>query len=104
MFQFIELYGQGVAALKKIKMLASDLSERLELPEEALLGETKLTVTAGRRALIENHRGILEYGPEYIAVSTRAGRLGLSGSGLRLLAMNRRELLIGGKIQSVEWG
>ena len=104
MFRFIELYGQEVAALKKMKMLASDLSEKLQLPEEALLGAAKLTVTAGRRVLIENHQGILEYGPAYIAVSTGKGKIALSGSGLTLLAMSGRELLIGGTVQMVEWG
>ena len=90
--------------MKKRKLLALDLSEKLQLPEEALLGAAKLTVTAGRRVLIENHRGILEYSTEYIAVSTGKGRIGLNGSELRLLAMSGRELLVGGRIQSVEWG
>ncbi len=88
--------------MKKRKLLALDLSEKLQLPEEALLSAAKLTVTAGRRALIENHRGILEYGPNYIAVSTGEGRIGLNGSELRLLAMSGRDLLIGGHSQSVE--
>ncbi|MBR1457709.1 MAG: sporulation protein [Oscillospiraceae bacterium] len=89
--------------MKKVKRLALDLSERLQLPQEALLTASKLTVTAGRRILIENHRGILAYGPEYIAVGTGEGSIGLRGTALRLLAMNRTELLIGGQIETVEW-
>ena len=99
----IDLYGQGVAVLKQAKELALDLSERLELPEEALLGAAKLSVTAGRRALVENHQGILEYSRERIVVSIGRGQIRLGGSELRLLAMNKRELLIGGRIQNVEW-
>ena len=60
-------------------------------------------MTAGRRILIENHRGILAYSPDQIVVSTGRGRLCLSGSGLRLGAMNREELLVKGKLQRVEW-
>ena len=54
--------------MKKGGLLPS-LAERLELPEEALDGAAKLTVTAGRRALIENPRGILVYSRERIAVA-----------------------------------
>lgn len=89
--------------LKKIGTMASDLADRLDLPEDALLGAAKLTVTAGRRALIENHRGILEYGTEQIIVSTGRGKLRLQGSELKLMAMSGRELLISGRLNSVEW-
>ncbi len=90
--------------MKKIRALASDLSEKLQLPQEALLGAAKLSVTAGRRVLIENHRGILSYGPAFIAVSTGDAQISLNGKELKLLAMNREELLIGGEIQSIVWG
>lgn len=99
----IDLYGQEVAALKKIGILAADLAERLELPEDALLSAAKLSLTAGRRALIENHKGILEYGTERILISTGRGKISLSGSELRLVAMSKSQLLISGRIQNVEW-
>ena len=99
----IDLYGQEVAGLKKRDGLARELAERMELPTEALLGAAKLSVTGGRQALIENHRGILAYGPEQIVVSTGRGKICLNGSELRLRAMNKNELLVLGKLQSVEW-
>ena len=89
--------------LKKRIKLAVNLSEKLQLPEDALLGAAKLTVTAGRRVLIENHRGILEYGEAYIAVRTRGGQIGIAGKELRLLAMTGQELLIGGSVDRLEW-
>lgn len=103
MKRVIDLYGQEVAALKKIGILAADLAERLELPEDALLSAAKLSLTAGRRALVENHKGILEYGTERILISTGRGKISLSGSELRLVAMSKSQLLISGKIQNVEW-
>ncbi len=81
-----------------------DLADRLELPEEAVAGAAKVTVTAGRKALIENHRGIMEYGPEKIVIGTERGKLSLSGSALRIMAMNQNDLLIGGDLQYAEWG
>ena len=90
-------------ALKKLRGLCENIADRLDLPEDALLGAAKLTLTANRRALIENHCGILEYGTEQIQVSVKRGKIVLRGSGLKLEAMNKGELLICGKLQSVEW-
>ena len=103
MSHVINLYGQGVMPLKMAEKVASDLAERFRLPEDVLLGAAKLSVIAGRQALVENHRGVLEYGTERILVSTGRGKIILNGSGLRLAAMNKTELLICGKIQTVEW-
>ena len=79
------------------------LSERLELPEEALAGAAKLTVTAGRHLRIENHRGLLEYGAERIVVNTGEQTVSIMGARLTLTAMTRQEVLIEGEIQAVEW-
>lgn len=92
-----------MAGLKKIRELAEDLADSLELPQEAFAAAAKLSVTAGRRALIENHRGIIEYSRERIAVSVEKGRIIVGGHGLVLSAMNKSELLIDGKISMVEW-
>ena len=89
--------------LKRNRQTLEDLAERLELPEEALLGTTRLTVTGGRYAVIENHRGLLEHDGGQIAVSTGKGRLILRGSALELNAMNQKELLICGQIHSADW-
>ena len=53
--------------------------------------------------MVENHRGILEYSTERMVISLGREKLVLSGTGLRLLGMNRNELLIGGRLQNVEW-
>ncbi len=92
-----------MAALKNIRAAAEELSGRLELPTELDLTAARLTVVDGRQLLLENHRGLLSYGSERMVIAMKRGRLCLTGSGLSLLAMNRRELLIGGKLQAVEW-
>ena len=80
----------------------AELSERLSLPGEAL-GVLKLSVAGSRRALIENHRGLLLCTPERIAVRGGRGSLSLQGTELRIEAMNERELLVVGKITGAEW-
>ena len=86
--------------MKKLRELPYELADKLELPEDVLLGSAKLTVTGGRSAVIENHRGVLEYTAERIVV----GKVCLDGTGLRLKAMNKNELLVGGRIRNIEWG
>ena len=58
--------------MKKLRELPYELADKLELPEDVLLGSAKLTVTGGRSAVIENHRGVLEYTAERIVVAVSA--------------------------------
>ena len=88
--------------MKNRRSFSDALADRLELPGEAL-GELKLSVTGGRRTLVENHRGLLICTEERIALRSRRGTLSLSGSGLRIEAMNERELLIVGRLSRAEW-
>lgn len=87
---------------KKLGVLPG-LADRLELPEEALSGAAKLTVTADRRALVENHRGILAYSTDCVVVSLGDRRLTLCGRELRIRAMNRKEVLICGELLDISW-
>ena len=89
--------------MKTIKGLSADLAERLELPQEAFGGTVRITAVGDRRLLIEKHRGLLEYGSERIRVSTGRGSILLSGAELSMTAMNGEELLITGRLQSLEW-
>ena len=92
-----------MSVLKKHSNRMSDFAQRLELPEEAFPGAAKLTVTAGRKMLIENHKGIMEYGPDRIVVNTERGKMTLSGSALGILLLDRNDLLIDGELQYAEW-
>ena len=89
--------------MKKKRSVLPSLADRLELPEEALSGAAKLTVTADRRALIENHRGILAYSSDCVVVSLGDRQLSLCGRELRIRAMNRREVLVSGELLDISW-
>ena len=89
--------------MKESREWAAALADKLDLPGELLPGAGSLTVSGGRRAHIEGHRGILAYSEEMVAVSFGRQRLTICGSGLRLEAMNGSELLITGRIRTAEW-
>ena len=89
--------------MKTARELPAALAERLALPGELFPGAGKLTLSGGRQMLIEGQRGILEYTPERLVVSFGREKLSLSGNGLKLQAMNAGELLVSGRIRTVEW-
>ncbi len=85
-----------------MKNYRAQVSERLDIPGEAA-GLLKLTVSGRGRALVENHRGLLEYAGERIEINGGSVRLRLSGEGLTLAAMDREALLITGSIAAIEY-
>lgn len=99
----IDLYRLGVCRLKSIQERAEELAEALELPEDALLGSAKVTVTAGRRLMVDNHGGILSYSDGQITIKLTRGKLSILGDGLHLSAMTHDRLIISGRIRTLEW-
>lgn len=82
--------------------VALEIAERFDLPPEALSGVPKLTLTGSRRALVENHRGLLEYSRECVEINGGRIRLRLVGHDLELRAMDTSDIVITGEIFSVE--
>ncbi len=89
--------------MKKFGKLAERLCETLELPEEAVSGKAKVSMTGGKRLLIENHRGLLFYSDTAVEVLTGEGKISVLGSGFTIRVMKEGNMLIYGKLQSVEW-
>lgn len=81
---------------------AGTLGERLQIPGEAL-GECKLSVLGNRRALVENHRGLLHCTEELISFRARQGVLRVFGAALRIEAMDGSDLLLSGRLDRIEW-
>lgn len=77
------------------------LSKRLDLPPDVLGGLPLAELKGDCQLRVENHRGILAYDPEEIHIGGKV-ILRVRGEGLELKAMRRGELLITGKIFSVE--
>lgn len=78
-------------------------AEIFDIPGEVVAGMPRITVTGCRRVLVENHRGILEYGSEEIQINGGRMVLKLRGKGMELRALNTAELLITGRITGMEF-
>ena len=68
-----------------------------------MLFRSKLTIIGFEQMLIENYRAILEYQDFYIRISTEIGILNINGFKLDLEEMTTDDLLINGKIDSIDF-
>ncbi len=85
----------GRAALLRV-------SEIFDIPAEAGAGAPRVTITGDRRVHIENHRGLLEYGPETIVAACPGITVRIRGAGLEISAMSDMELVVTGRIAAAE--
>ena len=74
-----------------------------DLPQEVVAGMPRITVTGCRRVMVENHRGILEYGEREIQINGGRMVLTVRGSGLELRSLNTSELLVTGRITGMDF-
>lgn len=73
-----------------------------DIPEEVRSAAPRITISGDSRVLVEGHRGLLEYADERIAAARVNGRILITGEGLRLLTMTDCELVVTGRIWTVE--
>lgn len=90
--------------MKKIREVPLELADRLALPGEILPGSASVCITGGRQALVQGQRGVLEYSAERVVLALKRGKLCINGSSLQLRAMKGEEIIISGRIGTVEWG
>lgn len=82
---------------RKMIMHLSDMMVTKELP-----GVPVIELVGNRRVLIEMHKGIAEYNTEKICVLVEFGKLSITGSQLEICCMSKDQLVITGRIDSVE--
>ena len=77
-------------------------AEIFDLPADALVGLPRLELVGDGELRMENHKGIHAYGTEEIHVSGGSFVVKISGHSLELRAMTGLELLITGKIETIQ--
>ena len=75
----------------------------MEIPLAMLAGEPRLEAVGSRDIIIENHKGILEYGTEEIRINCGRLVIRIQGQGLRLYSLSLSEVSISGSIHSIEY-
>ena len=77
------------------------IAQQADLLEENITREPILELCGNNRVLIENHCGVIEYGPQQIRVKIRLRDFTVRGTGLFLCRMCEDKLLIRGRIEEV---
>lgn len=88
---------------KKKKMRASRINEILEMPREIVSNEPKITIVGFEEILIENYKSILEYEEFYVKINTYIGVININGFNLRLKEMTGDDIMVLGKIDSLDF-
>lgn len=88
--------------MKRKQSWTDKIAQYMDYQEESMPMQSILELCADRRALIENHCGVLEYSDECVCVKVRYGKMIIHGNRLHLRKMQGQTLVILGKIQKIE--
>ena len=78
------------------------INKLLEFPEEISSDEPKITIMGFEKIMVEDYKGILEYENFFIRLNTYIGVININGFNLSLNEMTDENLLITGKIESID--
>ena len=81
----------------------SRINDILELPSEVTSNKPKITIVGFEEMLIENYKSILEYEEFYIKINTYIGAININGFNLRLKEMTGDDIMVLGKIDSLDF-
>ena len=72
----------------------SKIAAFLEMPEEIMTDKPKITILGFDELVVENYKNILEYDEVFIKVNTYIGAVNISGIGLKLIQMNKDDIMV----------
>lgn len=81
----------------------TEAAELFDLPADVVAGLPHVEVLGKTQFYMENHRGILSYSEEAIAINGESMIVRVRGKGLELMSMTGAALRIQGEIAVVEW-
>ena len=81
---------------------AEHMARLLALPADAVAGMPRIELIGDGQLRVERHRGILAYDPAEVHIGAGRMTIRVRGLDLELRTMNRQELIITGRVFSVE--
>ena len=72
----------------------SKITAFLEMPEEIMTDKPRVTILGFNEIVIENYKNILEYDEIFIKVNTYIGAINISGTELKLIQMNKDDIMV----------
>ena len=85
------------------KTIKEKFTELLELPKELVLDIPRITIVGKGDMMVENYKGVIEYGSGRVRISTGIGVVKISGAGLVIKEITSEDIIISGGIHSLEY-
>ncbi|SEF74285.1 sporulation protein YqfC [Caloramator fervidus] len=79
------------------------LSDALDIPQEIVMNVPSLKVVGDSEIIIENHKGIIEYGKNVVRVDSNIGIINIKGSDFIIKSITQDEIELLGKIEVIEY-
>jgi sporulation protein YqfC len=94
-------------AVRKKNTVSRKIADILDLPRDVILDLPKISALGNSQITVENHRGIIEYRPDLMRISTSRGEIRIIGANLTIGTILRDEIVVEGRLMSfeyVDWG
>ena len=75
----------------------------IDLPKEVMQDAVRVTLIGDSELSIENYKGILEYEDTSIRVKTSSRALKITGAGLNIKTITDEDIMVCGRIDSLEY-
>jgi sporulation protein YqfC len=83
--------------------LRTAVADVLDLPRELVFDLPRITLVGALQCTVENHRGLLEFFPERVAIGLPDGRLVVTGRDLTVGAVRDGEIVVTGLVEEVRF-
>lgn len=77
------------------------LTDLFDLPQDVTLDLPRILLVGGLQVIIENHRGLIEYTPNRVAVGVTRGQVAIEGEELEIGIINVEEIMVLGRIRAL---
>ncbi|HEX3047715.1 MAG TPA: YabP/YqfC family sporulation protein [Bacillota bacterium] len=85
----------------KKSSLGQKIAKLLDIPLDTVIDWPRVTLTANRSLVVQNHHGVIEYDQNIVRINTKLGELEVKGTGLSLVSAVKEEISVEGKITQV---
>jgi sporulation protein YqfC len=89
--------------MSKKSNIKKHISETFDLPQQIILDTPVVKIISNNELTIENHKGILEYSPNLLRMSSVLGTIKIIGNNIRIKEIDQYDIVICGEIHSLEY-
>ncbi len=90
------------AGVRRVRRLRR-ISDALGVPADIALDMPRLSFEGNARLVLDNHRGLVEYTPCRLQISTPAGQIAMAGTRLRVRGISRERIVVEGWFDRIEF-